>query len=275
MHVVAQCGAQSGLVPASPMGFVRRASLVAQAGFLLLGLAATATAEDQNARDLSHLHNVGIDQRLSDQVPLDLKFRDENGKTVTLGSYFSKGPVILSLVYYTCTMMCTLTEHSLVNSLRDIKANIGEQYQVVTVSFDPTDTPELAKAQKATYVELYGRPGAGQGWHFLVGEQPSIQALTRAVGFRYRYMMNMDEFEHATGIIVLTPEGRISRYFLGIEYPSTDVRAALIDASHEKMGKPADEARMLQKGRSTTGSLAADSGLVKAAQPATGVTGKQ
>jgi protein SCO1/2 len=231
-------------------------------------MAVTATGEDQSALAPSHLRSVGIEQRLNNQVPLDLKFRDETGQTVTLGSYFSKGPVILSLVYYTCTMMCTLTEHSLVGSLRKVNANIGEQYQVVTVSFDPTDTPELAKAQKAIYVGLYGRLGARQGWHFLVGDQPSIRALTQAVGFRYRYMMDMDQFEHAAGIVVLTPKGRVSRYFPGIDYPSPDIQGALVDASNEKIGNPVDLAQMLQKGRSTSSSPAADGGLVKATQPA-------
>jgi len=267
MQDVAQCGSQHGRVSTGRTGFVRRATVAAQAGFLLLGMAVTATGEDQSALAPSHLRSVGIEQRLNNQVPLDLKFRDETGQTVTLGSYFSKGPVILSLVYYTCTMMCTLTEHSLVGSLRKVNANIGEQYQVVTVSFDPTDTPELAKAQKAIYVGLYGRPGAGQGWHFLVGDQLSIRALTRAVGFRYRYMMGMDEFEHATGIVVLTPKGRVSRYFLGIDYPSHDVRVALADASNEKIGNPADMKLMLQKGYSATGSLPAGGSPAKAATP--------
>ena len=158
---------------------------------------------------------VGIEQRLNNQVPLDLKFRDETGQTVTLGSYFSRGPVILSLVYYTCTMMCTLTEHSLVNSLRDVKANIGEQYQVVTVSFDPTETPELARATESHLYGTVWTAWGGQGWHFLVGDQPSIQALTRAVGFRYRYMMDMDEFEHATGNHGADAEGQGFALFPG------------------------------------------------------------
>jgi protein SCO1/2 len=267
MHVVTQCGSQRGPESNGRRGFIRSATVAAQAGLLILALGMTATAEDQSASGPAHLRSVGIEQRLNNQVPLDLKFRDENGQTVTLGSYFSKGPVVLSLVYYTCTMMCTLTEHSLVNSLRDVKASIGGQYQVVTVSFDPTDTPELARAQKAIYVGLYGRPGAGQGWHFLVGDQLSIRALTRAVGFRYRYMMGMDEFEHATGIVVLTPKGRVSRYFLGIDYPSHDVRVALADASNEKIGNPADMKLMLQKGYSATGSLPAGGSPAKAATP--------
>jgi protein SCO1 len=225
---------------------VARTAVGAQVGLLLFGMALTAIAQDDPT--IAQLRGEGIEQRLNNQAPLDLKFRDENGATVTLGSYFNKGPVIISLIYYTCPMMCPLVEHGLVNSLRDVKANMGKQYQVVTVSIDPTDTPESAKAQKATYVGLYGRPGAGQGWHFLVGDLPAIRQLAQAVGFRSRYMMHMHDFDHAAGIVVLTPSGKVSRYFLGTDYPSAEVRAALVDASHGKIGKPAQTIPTVQKG---------------------------
>jgi len=169
-----------------------------------------------------------------------LKFRDETAQTVTLGSYFGKKPVILSLVYYSCPMLCTMAENGLLNALRDVKFNIGEQFQVVTVSIDPSETPEMAMGKKAVYVGLYGRPGAREGWHFLVGDEPSIRALAQAVGFHYNYIPETKQFAHATGIIVLTPQGKVSRYFYGILYPSRDIRLALVEASNEKIGNPVD-----------------------------------
>ena len=150
---------------------------------LLLCPAGPAAGQDNASVTPPQLRGVGIDQRLNNQVPLNLKFRDETGQTVTLGSYFGHKPVILSLVYYSCPMLCTMAENGLLNALREVKFNIGEQYQVVTVSFDPSDKPELANAKRGVYVGLYGRPAAKKGWHFLVGDEPSIRALTQAVGF--------------------------------------------------------------------------------------------
>ena len=167
-------------------GFLRRASVAAEASIFFFGLAMTAKAQDKSATAPSQSRGVGIEQRLNNQVPLDLKFRDETGQTVTLGSYFGREPVILSLVYYGCRMMCTLTEYGLVDASRDLQFNIGDQYQVVTVSFNPKDDPDVAMAQKTTYAGLYGRPGAKQGWHFLVGDEHSIHALAQAVGFQYK-----------------------------------------------------------------------------------------
>jgi protein SCO1/2 len=183
---------------------------------------------------------VGIDQRLNNQVPLNLKFRDENGQPVILGSFFGKKPVILSLVYYSCPMLCTMAENGLLNALRDVKFNISEQFEVVTVSIDPTESPEMAMGKKAVYVGLYGRPGAKQGWHFLEGDEPSIRALAQAVGFRYNYIPETKQYAHATGIIVLTPQGKVSRYFYGILYPPRDIRLALVEAASEKIGNPVD-----------------------------------
>lgn len=209
-------------------------------GVLLLSVAAGARAQDNASVTPPQLRGVGIDQRLNNQVPLWLKFRDETGQTVTLSSYFGKKPVILSLVYYTCPMLCTMAENGLLNALRDVTFNIGEQYEVVTVSIDPTETPEMAMGKKAVYVGLYGRPGGKQGWHFLVGDEPSIRALTQAVGFHYNYIPETKQFAHATGIVVLTPQGKVSRYFYGILYPSRDIRLALVEASNEKIGSPVD-----------------------------------
>ena len=226
--------------PTTRMDIVRRAGLAAQLSLFLFCLAVGAAGQDNASVLPPQLRGVGIDQRLNNQVPLDLKFRDETGQIVTLGSYFGKKPVILSLVYYTCPMLCTMAENGLLNALRDVKFNIGEQFEVVTVSIDPTETPEMAMGKKAVYVGLYGRPGSKQGWHFLVGEEPSIRALTQAVGFHYNYIPETRQFAHATGIVVLTPQGKVSRYFYGILYPSRDIRLALVEASNEKIGNPVD-----------------------------------
>ncbi|HEV2493141.1 MAG TPA: SCO family protein [Terriglobia bacterium] len=186
------------------------------------------------------LRGVGIDQRLNQQVPLDLLFRDETGKTVALGDYFGKKPVVLALVYYQCPMLCTMVLNGMLDSLKQLKFDVGDQFNVVTVSFDPTEKPSLAKAKKAVYVGLYGRKGAAEGWHFLTGDEPSIRALTQAVGFHYNPIPENGQFAHATGIMVLTPEGKLARYFYGIRYPAGDLRLALVEASAHKIGSPVD-----------------------------------
>ncbi len=222
------------------IGVIRRLGAAAPLFLFLLGLAAVGGAQDNAAVTPPQLRGVGIDQRLNNQVPLDLKFRDETGQTVILGSYFGKRPVILSLVYYSCPMLCTLAENGLLNALRDVTFNIGEQFEVVTVSIDPTETPEMAMGKKAVYAGLYGRPAAKHGWHFLVGDEPSIRALAQAVGFHYNYIPETRQYAHATGLVVLTPQGKVSRYFYGIQYPARDIRLALVEASQEKIGNPVD-----------------------------------
>lgn len=187
------------------------------------------------------LRDVGIDQRLNQQAPLDLVFRDESGRTVALRDYFGQRPVILSLVYYNCPMLCTLVLNGLLRSMRALPLNAGQEYDVVTVSFDPRETPALAAAKKQAYVERYGRAGAAQGWHFLTGDEPAIQQLTRAVGFRYKFDPATGQFAHASGIMVLTPQGRLARYFYGVEYSTRDIRLALVEASANKIGTPADQ----------------------------------
>ncbi len=244
------------------------APVAVQLSFVFLGLAVAAFAQGTSTHLTTQSRDVGIDQRLNNQVPLDLKFRDETGETVTLGSYFGKEPVILSLVYFGCTMMCTLTEHDLADTLRNVQLNMGEQYRVLTVSFDPKDRPEVALAQRNLYADLYGRPGARQAWHFLVGDEPAIHALAQAVGFRFKYIPDIDEFVHPTGIVVLTPQGKVSRYFFGIEYPAPGVRQALLDASQEKIGNARDTALMLQKGNSMTGASPAGGGPAKTSSSA-------
>ena len=186
------------------------------------------------------LTNVGIDQKLNSQVPLNLPFRDETGQPVTLQKYFNNRPVILSLVYYDCPMLCTQVLNGLTHTMQLLKFNIGKDYQVVTVSFDPRETAQLAAQKKSVYVQRLGKPGAQQGWHFLTGDQDSIQKLTQAVGFRYKWDPQTQQFNHATAIMVLTPEGKVSKYLYGVEYAPTDMRFALIQASNDKIGTPVD-----------------------------------
>jgi protein SCO1/2 len=187
------------------------------------------------------LREVGFDQRLDEQVPLDLVFRDEAGGSVKLGDYFHGKPVILVLAYYRCPMLCTLVLNGLAQGMLDMPFDAGKEYEVVTVSFDPRETPAQAAAKKKTYLERYGRPGAAAGWHFLTGDEEPILALTKAVGFRYAYDAKRDEFAHASGIMVLTPMGRISRYFYDVKFPGRDLRLGLVEASENKIGSPVDQ----------------------------------
>ena len=187
------------------------------------------------------LNDVDIVQNLNQQIPLDLAFRDETGKQVKLADYFGKKPVILSLVYYRCPMLCSEVLAGLEGSLRAISFNAGDQFNVLTVSFDPKDTPEAATAKKADYIKRYGRPGAAEGWHFLTGSQESITALTKAVGFGYEYDPKSGQFSHATAIMIVTPEGKLAQYYYGVEYPPKDLRLGLIQASQNKIGTLADQ----------------------------------
>ncbi|HEX4424231.1 MAG TPA: SCO family protein [Terriglobales bacterium] len=187
------------------------------------------------------LKDVGIQQNLNTQIPADLAFRDENGKTVKLGDYFGKKPIILSLVYYQCTMLCGEVLNGLDTALRVVKFDVGNQFDVLTVSFDPKDTPEIATIKKAEYLKRYKRPGAENGWHFLTGQQPAIDALTKAVGFQYQYDPKTGQFAHSTAIMILTPEGKIAQYYYGVEYAPKDLRLGLIQASNHKIGTVVDE----------------------------------
>ena len=240
------------------LGILRGLTLTVLVSLCVAGLSLGARAQDNASVAPLQLRGVGIDQRLNNQIPLDLKFRDETGKTVRLGSYFGKKPVILSLVYYSCPMLCTMAENGLLNALRDVKFNIGEQFEVVTVSIDPTENPEMAMGKKAVYVGLYGRPAAKQGWHFLVGDDPNIRSLAQAVGFQFRYLADVDLYDHPAGIMVLTPKGKVSRYFYGVQYAPRDLQSALVDASNEKIGNPRDMEQMLQRGYSTGGGAPAE-----------------
>lgn len=187
------------------------------------------------------LADVGIEQRLNEELPLDLVFRDEAGREVQIGDYFGDKPVILSLVYYECPMLCTMVLNGLVSSLADLDFDDGNEFEVVTVSFNPKDTPDLASRKKQTYLGKYGRDGAEDGWHFLTGEAGSIEALTEAVGFKYKFIPETGEFVHASSIMVLTPLGKLSKYFYGIDYPEFDLRLGLVEASDNKIGSPVDQ----------------------------------
>jgi protein SCO1/2 len=187
------------------------------------------------------LKNVGIEQRLNQQVPLDLAFRDETGKAVRLGDYFGHKPVILNLVYYKCPMLCSQVLIGLTSALRVLKFDVGNQFNVVTVSFNPRETPEIAAATKADYLKRYGRAGAAQGWPFLTGPQESITALARAVGFQYQYDAATDQYAHGTAIMLLTPDGRVAQYYYGVEFAPKDLRLGLIEASSGKIGNLVDE----------------------------------
>ena len=187
------------------------------------------------------LNDIGIDQRLNQQLPLDLAFRDENGQNVTLQNYFGKKPVVLALIYYNCPMLCSLVLNGLIQSLNTLSFTVGKEFDVLVVSFDPRETPELAAGKKRSYLERYITKGTEAGWHFLTGEESSIKTLTQTVGFRYVYDAEKDLFAHASGVIVLTPEGKTSRYFYGVEYPPRDLRLGLVEASENKIGSPVDQ----------------------------------
>jgi protein SCO1 len=188
------------------------------------------------------LVDVGIDQRLNEQVPLKLAFRDEQGKAVKLGDYFHDGrPVVLNLVYYQCPMLCTEVLNGLTAALKVVGFEPGKQFEIVTVSIDPRETPELAANKKQMYLKRLGNPAAAAGWHFLTGEQSQIAALADAVGWRYRYDPKLDQFAHAAGILLITPEGRIAQYYYGVEYSAKDMRLGIIEASRNKIGSLADQ----------------------------------
>jgi len=198
------------------------------------------SSEDPSAGKVKLLENVGIDQRLGERIPLDLEFRDENGTTVRLGDYFGKKPVVLTLVYYSCPMLCNQVLNGLTSGLDVVSFDIGKEFEVVTVSFDPREKPDLARAKKATYIEWYKRPGSAEGWHFLTGDKASIDKLTEAVGFHYKFDAPTNQFIHASGIMLATADGTLARYFYGIEYAPKDLRLGLVEASERKIGTPVD-----------------------------------
>ncbi len=187
------------------------------------------------------LSRAGFDQKLNAQIPLDLEFRDETGRPVKLGDYFGQKPVLINLAYFNCPMLCTLVINGVVEAARSLSFVPGQDYEILTISFDAREGHELAAAKKASYLKELDRPGAEQGWHFLTGDEASIKALTESVGFRFAWDEKSKEFAHASGIMVATPGGRLSHYLYGVVYPPRDVRLALVEASAGRIGNPVDQ----------------------------------
>ena len=190
------------------------------------------------------LKKVGIEQRLGEMLPLDAQFKDENGQIVKLGDYFGKGrPAIIALVYYECPMLCNQVLNGLTGSLKGVSFSAGKEFDVIAVSFDPKefDKPELAKNKKASYMGRYGRPGTESGWHFLTGTQESIDAITKAAGFGYEWDEKSRQFAHGSAIMIATPDGKLSRYFYGIDYSPKDVKFGIMESAESKVGSVADE----------------------------------
>jgi protein SCO1/2 len=190
------------------------------------------------------LQKVGIEQRLGENLPLDVEFTNEQGQPVKLGEYFKSGrPVILALVYYECPMLCNEVLNGLTGSLKGMSLTAGKDFDVLAISFDAreNDKPDLARNKKASYLEHYGRPGTDNGWHFLTGKQESIDAVTKAVGFKYYWDENSKQFAHVGGIMITTPEGKLSRYFYGIDYAPKDVKFGIIESSADRIGNPAEQ----------------------------------
>lgn len=222
-------------------GDKRRCSGVARLLLFVVacGLFAPAAASAQSIGEV--MQEVAFEQKINQPLPLELAFRDEAGRAVTLGDYFGRRPVVLALVYYECPMLCTFVLNGLVKSLRTLSFQPGREFEIVVVSFNPTETPALAAEKKAAYLRDYGRATTAAGWHFLTGEPEAIGALTEAVGFRYLYDEKSAQFAHASGIMVVTPEGKLFRYFYGIEYAPRDLRLAVVEASAGKLGTLVDQ----------------------------------
>ena len=207
---------------------------------LLMALQAHAQSYTEDLQQ-----RIGIDQKLGDQLPLDLRFVDSEGNTVHLRDYFGEKPIILSLVYFDCPMLCTQVINSLLRAMNVLSFGAGTEFDVLTISIDPGETPELAKAKKIEYLKNYrGREGS-TGWHFLTGDQQQIEQLAAAVGFRYEYDEPTDQYIHASGIMVLTPDGKLARYFYGIDYPPRDLRWGLVEAADGAIGNPVDQLLLL------------------------------
>jgi protein SCO1/2 len=211
--------------------------LLAVAG-VVSGRAAAATPSGDRP---AALRDVGIDQRIGARLPLDARFRDEDGDLVRLGDYFGQQPVLLVPAYYECPMLCTLVLNGVTSALRALAFDVGADFTVVTFSFDPRETPDLARAKRDTHLRAYRRPGAEAGWHFLTGEEADIRRLTEAIGFRYAFDPAAGEYAHASGIVVATPDGTVARWFLGVEYAPRELRLGLVEASERRLGSVVDQ----------------------------------
>jgi protein SCO1/2 len=220
---------------------VRKRKIISAMVMLSLMLLVCARLVEAQQSPAQVIEQVRFDQRINQPLPLEAEFRDEAGRAVKLGDYFGRRPVILALVYYECPMLCSLVLNGLLKSLRVVKFTPGDEFEIVVVSFDRREKPELAARKKLAYMQEFKRPGSEHGWHFLTGEQSAIDALTGAVGFSYTYDAATGQFAHASGILVATPEGKLHRYFYGIEYAPRDLRLALVDAAANKIGSPVDK----------------------------------
>jgi len=210
--------------------------------FLLTTIALSAELKTPQQRIAGR---AGLEQKLNAQVPLDAVFRDEHGKPVQLGSFFGQKPVILALAYYECPNLCTLVLNGVLTAAQDLKFDAGKDYQIVVVSFDPHERPALAAAKKQIYTQRYGRPLYSDGWHFLTGNKSSISRLTDSVGYHFAWDASTSQFAHPSAIMILTPQGKVSRYFPGIEYSPRNVRLALTAASDNQVGSLADRVFLL------------------------------
>jgi protein SCO1/2 len=222
------------------LSFAAAALLPASAQKIGSDIRSVADMRQTNTRP-TVLEQVGIDQRLGETIPLDLKFADETGREVRLAEYFhQKRPVLLALVYFDCPMLCNQVLNGATSALSVLRFDAGREFDVLAVSFDPRETPEIAAAKKKVYIDRYKRPGAERGWHFLTGDQASISALTKAAGFRYVWDDKTSQFAHGSGLMLLTPEGKLAQYYYGIEYSPKDLRLGMIEASQEKIGNVVD-----------------------------------
>lgn len=208
-------------------------------------LAATAQLGAEPLTQFDPLNEVRLEQRLGAQLPLDARFRDESGAEIELGELFGDKPVMLALVYYECPMLCNLVLNGVVEALNSTPFRPGEDFELVAISIDPLETSELARAKRENYLSLYDHPETEDGWHFLVGDEEQIRAVADAVGFVYFYDPGIDEYAHASGIVLATPDGRLSRYFYGVEYAAQDVRLGLVEASEGEIGGAVEQFLLL------------------------------
>ncbi len=224
----------------------RRPVTLARAVLMIfwVGVVATLIPSPSLAQPGGILKDIGFDQNLNTQIPLTLPFRDEQGRDVRLADYFGKRPVILIMGYKNCPMMCSQVLQELTRSLKPLDETIGRDFDIVNVSINPKETPAQADSQRRIYLKQYNRPGSDGGWHGLVGDQPSISALAKAIGFRYKFNEKMGTYVHTAGFILMTPTGKISRYFFGVEYPARELKPALATAAESKIASPIDRVVM-------------------------------
>jgi protein SCO1/2 len=222
------------------INFTQKSILIVTLLFAFLAAPNLASAQEEPLPQ-NLIKQVGFDQRLGEQLPLETTFTDSTGRPVRLADYFGEKPVILSLGYYECPMLCSLVRNGLYESLKQLDFTVGEEFEVVIVSVDPSETPEDAEVKRQVSIMNYERPTSADGWHFLVGQDDSIAQLAEAIGFRYTYDEEIDQYVHPSGIVILTPEGQISRYFYGIDYPARDMRLGLVEAADNQIGSPVDQ----------------------------------